>query len=281
MGIALTVAIGFGATMLAQPPAGQAPAGQPPAGQPPTGQPPAGGAPAGAPPSGQPGGRPPGARPSMPEPIVLDAHDGFQAIFDGKTLTNWDGDPTFWRVENGELVGETTAEKPLKVNTFAVWRGGKPKDFELKVEYRISATNSGIQYRSVELPDVGKWVLKGYQADIDAQNTYTGQLYEERGRGFLALRGQATYIPDGQKPRVIGSLESGDALKALIKVNDWNQFHVIARGNTLVHILNGHVMAVTVDDDPKNGASSGLLGFQLHMGPPMKAEFRNIWLKTS
>jgi len=237
--------------------------------------------PASAPPAGQaPAGAPGGMGRMMPDPLVLDAHEGFASIFDGKSLANWDGDPAFWRVEGGELVGETTAEKPLKVNTFAVWRGGQPKDFELKVEYRISATNSGIQYRSVELPDVGKWVLKGYQADIDFDNRWTGQLYEERGRGFLALRGQATYIPDGQKARIIGNLESGDALKALIKVNDWNQFHVIARGNTLVHILNGHVMSVAVDDDLKNRAMGGLIGFQLHMGQPMKAEFRNIWLKT-
>jgi Domain of Unknown Function (DUF1080) len=234
-------------------------------------------------PARQPGGGPPGGgqRPSMPEPYVADSHEGFQAIFDGKSMTNWDGDPDHWRVENGELVGETTTEKPLKVNTFAIWRGGQPKDFELKVEYKMNATNSGIQYRSVEMPSVAKWVLKGYQADIDFDNRWTGQLYEERGRGFLALRGQTTYIGDGQKPRIIGNLETSDALKALIKVNDWNQVHVIARGNTLVHIVNGHVMAVVVDDDTKGRADSGLIGFQLHMGPPMKAEFRNIWLKTS
>jgi hypothetical protein len=258
-GIVLVAAIGLKAQ---QPPAGQPPAGQAPA--------------------GQPGGRPPGGmRPSMPEALQLDAHDGFQSIFDGKSLTGWDGDPTHWRAENGELIGETTTENPLKVNTFAIWRGGKPKDFELKVEYKMNSTNSGIQYRSVEMPDIAKWVLKGYQADIDFDNRYTGQLYEERGRGFLALRGQATYIPDGQKPRIIGDLESGDALKAFIKVNDWNTFHVIARGNTLVHILNGHVTTVVVDDDTKNRADSGLLGFQLHMGPPMKVEFRNIYLKTT
>ena len=261
--LALAAVIGLATTLVAQQ--------QPPAGQP--GQP-------GQQAPGAPGRPPGGFRPSMPEALVLDAHDGFTSIFDGKTLTGWDGDPSHWRVENGELIGETTTENPLKVNTFAVWRGGKPKDFELKVEYKMNATNSGIQYRSVEMPDIGKWVLKGYQADIDFENRYTGQLYEERGRGFLALRGQATYIPDGAKPRLIGNLESGDALKAFIKVNDWNQFHVIARGNTLVHILNGHVTAVVVDDDAKNRIDSGLLGFQLHMGPPMKAEFRNIWLKT-
>ena len=92
-------------------------------------------------------------------------------------------------MENEAIVGESTAEKQLKGNnTFLIWRGGQPKDFELKLEYRINSTNSGVQYRSVELPEVGKWVLKGYQADIDFQNTFTGQLYEERGRGFRHAR---------------------------------------------------------------------------------------------
>lgn len=211
--------------------------------------------------------------------LAPDDHHGFTAIFDGKTLGGWDGDPTFWRVENGEIVGETTAEKPLKVNTFLIWRGGKPADFELKVDYRINATNSGIQYRSVELPEVGKWVLKGYQADIDFQNTYTGQLYEERGRAFLALRGQVTRLEAGRK-QIIGNLRSGDELKQAIKATDWNSLHVIARGNVLTHILNGELMSQAVDDDQANRALSGLLGFQLHAGPPMKVEFRNVWLKS-
>ena len=140
------------------------------------------------------GGRGPGI-----EPLALDDHTGFESIFDGKTLKGWDGDTAFWRVENETIIGESTAEKPLKANTFLIWRGGQPKDFELKLEYRINSTNSGVQYRSVELPEVGKWVLKGYQADIDFQNTYTGQLYEERGRGFLAMRGQMTRLQQGNK----------------------------------------------------------------------------------
>jgi hypothetical protein len=213
------------------------------------------------------------------EPLTPDDHTGYEVIFDGKTLKGWDGDPTFWRVEDGKIIGESTAAKPLKVNTFLIWRGGQTKDFELKVEYRINATNSGVQYRSVELPDVGKWVLKGYQADIDFQNTYTGQLYEERGRGFLALRGQVTYLQPSKK-QLIANLRSGDELKGLIKPNDWNQLHLSARGNVLTHVLNGHLMAQAIDDDAANRALGGLLGFQLHMGAPMKVEFRNIWLKN-
>jgi hypothetical protein len=150
----------------------------------------------------------------------------------------------------------------------------------LKLEYRINSTNSGIQYRSAELTDVGKYVLKGYQADIDFQNTYTGQLYEERGRGFLALRGQMTYLQTGGKKRMIANLRSGGELKGLINASDWNQIHIIARGNVLTHLLNGHLMAEAIDDDEAGRALSGLIGFQMHVGPPMKVEFRNIWLKN-
>ena len=162
-------------------------------------------------------------------------------------------------------------------------RGGEPKDFELKVEYRLNSTNSGIQIRSIQLPaggDIGKWVMKGYQADIDFADQFTGQIYEERGRGFLALRGQASYVPDGGKPRVIGNLQqSADELKAIIKSNDWNQVHLIARGNTIMQVLNGAVTSIVVDDDTANRKASGLIGFQMHVGAPMKVEFRNIWLK--
>jgi hypothetical protein len=211
--------------------------------------------------------------------LDIASREGFEPIFDGSTLKGWDGNPAFWRAGNGEIIGETTAANPLKVNTFLIWRGGTPGDFELKLDYKINATNSGVQYRSVELPDVGKWVLKGYQADIDFQNVYTGQLYEERGRGFLALRGQATQIAEGKKARAIGNIKSGDDAKGAIKVGDWNTLHIIAQGNTLIHILNGQVTSVVVDDDPKARAMTGLLGFQIHVGPPMKVEFRNIGLR--
>ena len=213
------------------------------------------------------------------EAMTPDDHTGFAAIFDGKTLAGWDGDPQFWRVENETIIGESTAEKPLKVNTFLIWRNGQPKDFELKLEYRLNSTNSGVQYRSVELPDVGKWVLKGYQADIDFANTYTGQLYEERGRGFLAMRGQMTQLQAGKK-KIVANLRDGDDLKALIKTNDWNQVHIIARGNVLTHVFNGHLMAQAVDDDAAARALGGWIGFQMHTGPPMKLELRNIWLKN-
>jgi hypothetical protein len=219
-------------------------------------------------------------------PIPFSDQTGFKPIFDGKTLAGWDGDPQFWRVENGAITGESTPEKVVKPNTFVVWRGGEPGDFELKVEFRISGGNTGVQYRSVEMPEVAKWVLKGYQADIDFANRYTGMLYEERGRGIVAERGTVAYAwpaPPAASARGFGqlaALEDGAALQAHIKQNDWNQFHVIARGPVLLHILNGRVMAAFVDDDAANRSMKGLIGLQLHSGPPMKVEFRNIWLKT-
>jgi len=242
------------------------------------------------PPAGQGrGGRGSGMRGA--EPLAIDDQRGFESIFDGKTLNGWEGDPAFWRVDNGAIVGESTAANAVKENTFIIWRGGEPRDFELKVQFRMNSTNSGIQIRSVHLPQgtnvngraiEGKWVLKGYQADIDFENTFTGQVYEERGRGFLAMRGQAVYVPDGENtgPRVVGHLQqSADELKALIKQNDWNQVHLIARGNTIIQILNGAVTSIVVDDDAKNRVMSGLIGFQMHTGEPMRVEFRNIWLK--
>ena len=224
-----------------------------------------------------------------PSPLDLADRTGFEAIFDGKSLNNWEGDTAFWKVENGTIVGESTAANPVKENTFLIWRGAEPADFELQVDLRMNAGNSGIQVRSAHLPagtksgdrDVqGKWVMRGYQADFDAENVYTGMWYEERARGFLARRGTATYIPAGGGPREIGNLERSAAdLKGIIKQGDWNHVHVIARGSTLINIVNGHVTAVVVDDDLKNRAVKGLIGFQIHTGPPMKVEFRNVYLK--
>jgi hypothetical protein len=203
---------------------------------------------------------------------------GQTSIFDGKTLNGWDGDPAFWRVENGAIVGETKPGAMPKQNTFLIWRDGAPTDFELDAEYRLAGGNSGIQYRSVELPNI-HWAMKGYQADIDAAQQYTGQIYEERGRGFLALRGQAARVESGSKPVVLGSLGSDAELKGAINAQGWNEYHVIARGTVLIQMLNGRVMSTLIDEDTTNRKLDGLIGIQLHTGEPMKIEVRNIRLK--
>lgn len=213
-----------------------------------------------------------------PTPAGEDAA-GFEAIFNGRTLDGWEGDPAYWRVENGCLVGEVTPETLLKRNSFIIWRGGTPGDFELKVEYRVSAGgNSGINYRSAEVEDT-PFALRGYQLDIDGANRYTGQNYEERGRTFLALRGDMARADADGKSRITGTVGDKDALAAFIRNGDWNSVHLIVRGNTMIHMVNGHVMSVMVDDDPERRSREGLLGVQVHVGPPMKIEYRNFRLK--
>ncbi|HEX5226825.1 MAG TPA: DUF1080 domain-containing protein [Bryobacteraceae bacterium] len=207
------------------------------------------------------------------------AGDGFVSIFDGKTLAGWDGDPAYWRVEGGAMVGETKPGAIPKQNTFLIWRGGAPGDFELTAEYRLTGGNSGIQYRSAEVPGI-RWAMKGYQADIDAEQKYTGQIYGERGRGFLALRGQSASIETGAKPALAGTLGSDQELKAAIHAGGWNEYRIVARGNVLIQILNGRVMSMLVDDDMANRKMEGLIGIQLHAGEPMKIEVRNIRLRT-
>jgi hypothetical protein len=214
------------------------------------------------------------------QPAPLDkSNDGFVPIFDGKSLNRWEGDSRYWRVENGEIVGEVMPETLLKQNNFLIWRGGRPANFELKVQFRITAQgNSGINYRSEEIAGT-KYLLRGYQADIDGANKYTGQNYEERGRMFLAPRGTITYAAIGQKPAIIAQIGSADDLKQYVKNGDWNDYHVIARGNMLIHILNGHLMCEVIDEDTEHRKMFGLIGVQVHVGPPMKIEYRNFLLK--
>jgi hypothetical protein len=210
---------------------------------------------------------------------------GFQSMFDGKTLEGWDCDIDFWRVEDGAIVGESKLDHQPKQNIFCIWKGGQPGDFDFKAQYKITGINdgnSGFQYRSIERPDIAKWVMQGYQADIDLKQVYTGQIYEERARGFLALRGQISYISTGKKPGGIGSLGDGAELKNLIKIDDWNDIEVIARGNTLIQLINGRVMSALVDDDAAGRKMQGEIGIQLHRLPKaaMKMEVRNLRIKT-
>jgi hypothetical protein len=220
--------------------------------------------------------------------------DGFKQIFDGKTLKGWEGDANYWRVENGSIVGEITADKLLKSNTFIIWKGGEPKDFELKLEYRITKEgNSGVNYRSEQIKDV-PFALKGYQADIDGNNYYTGQNYEERGRTTLAYRGQKTTINGTDNPNAavrdnvknnawtrvqVTKSWNKDSLQTFIKGAEWNEVHLIVKGNRLQHYVNGVLMSDVTDDDAVNRKMNGRLGVQVHVGPPMKVEYRNIRLK--
>lgn len=209
-------------------------------------------------------------------------------LFNGKDLTGWEGTAGLWSVKDGAITGRTTAEKPTNGNTFLIWKGGDVADFELTFQYKITGDddkksgNSGVQYRS-KIVDPANFVLSGYQADFETGTTYSGILYEEKGRGILAERGQQVTVAssaDPQRPTLTVTGETGKSadIQASIKQGDWNNYKITAKGGHLQHFINGK-LTVDVKDDSKEGAKSGVLGLQLHAGPPMTVQFKSLELK--
>jgi len=214
----------------------------------------------------------------LPLGFSLQANSGFTEIFDGKTLNGWDGDPRLWRVEDGVIVGETTLETPIAANTFLIWEGDQVADFELKAEFKLRNHNSGIQYRSFRVE--GKpWVVGGYQADITESPKYMGIAYGERHKGILAQRGQKTLVcAKKTKPQVLAQLGDSEELLTHINMDGWNEYHIIARGNQCIQLINGVVVAEFYEN-AEDRLQSGLIALQLHQGPPMQVKFRNIRLR--
>jgi hypothetical protein len=205
--------------------------------------------------------------------------EGFVSIFDGKTLDGWEGDPRLWSVEDEAITGKTSADDPIKQNSFIIWRKGEVDDFVLRFEYRLIGGNSGVQYRSFEDEEAGKWVVGGYQGDFEAGDRFSGILYGERFRGILADRGQKTVIGEDGKPKVVEQFGDAEKLQSHVKKEDWNLYEITAKGFHFVHKINGQVMAEATDEDASDRRASGILAFQVHRGPPMKVQVRNIRLK--
>jgi hypothetical protein len=205
-------------------------------------------------------------------PLV--AQEGFKPLFDGKSLAGWDGNPELWSVEDGAITGKTKGPDHLAYNQFLIWRGGVVKNFELRAKIKCSASNSGIQYRSKELPEAGKWVVGGYQCDVHANAPYNGMVYEERARGILVQNGQSVVVDDkGDK----WLAAERDAVK--VDFTEWHEYVIVAQGNHLIHKVDGKVTIDLVDHDPKNRALEGLLAFQVHKGPAMIVQIKDVVLK--
>lgn len=260
-----------------------------------------------------PGGRGGGFR--QPDPIDFNDHAGWIQMFDGSSLKGWDGDFNLWRVEDGAIVSESTCEKPTGT-IYLIWQGGEAADFEMKLEMKGegASVNSGVQYRGAITqprepqpgrgPGAGgrgrgpqgpcpsgaargtppsresqaKWDMLGAQFDFDGRNRFTGQFYEQAtGRGIIAWRGQVVHTEEGKSPRLLATLGNPDELAGYVKIEDWNQLHIIARGNTMTHIVNGHVMSVLIDDDATKFRGNGLIGLEIE--GTGKIFVRNMWLK--
>jgi hypothetical protein len=210
---------------------------------------------------------------------------GFKSLFNGKDLTGWAGRTNHWSVEDGAITGITTKENPAQGNNFLVARDGDQNlivdDFELRFSYSFTGPwgNSGCQYRS---KDRGKFVVNGYQADFEVGATYSGILYEEGGRGILCERGKKVVIKDDNgktKIEPTGKLGDTKEIQSAINTNGWNDYVVIARGNHIQQFINGKQTVDVTDEQESKAAKSGILAFQIHQGPPMKVQFKNIRIK--
>ena len=217
-----------------------------------------------------------------------DHHEpGFKSIFNGTDLSGWEGDDRFWRVAGGAIVGQTTTDNATPKNTFLVYQGDTVDDFELRFSYQVNGGNSGVQYRSELL---SKWVVKGLQADFEdrmheGKDRFSGMFFEENGRMFMGQRGDVVIVrtnpENAKKPNLERIATVGDPveLEQAIKRDDWNDYTIIAKSNIFIHIINGHVMSIGIDEDPVNARKSGILAWQLHAGPPLKIQMKNIRIR--
>ncbi len=226
------------------------------------------------------------------------------SLFNGKDLTGWEGRADLWSVKDGCITGQTQPDaanpgkSTLKSNTFLIWKDGDVGDFELTLQYKIVDAqgkgegfgNSGIQYRS-KIVDPAGFVVAGYQGDFEIGKTYSGILYEEKGRGILAQRGQKVVIHEGGTEtvdkkgnkktapniEVTGSVGDSAAIQAVIHQAEWNEYKIIAKGGHLQHFING-TQTIDVTDETAVGAKSGVLALQIHAGAPFTVQFKDIKL---
>lgn len=221
--------------------------------------------------------------------LSISANAGETKLFNGKDLTGWSGDAKFWSVEDGALTAQSTVENPVPHNTFLIWQDGKPGDFTLTLKFKMTPgsdknyTNSGIQYRS-KVIDAEKFIVGGYQADFEYGPKWSGILYEEKGRGILAKRGEKVTLKQGEKPQkpvieVTGKTGDPKEIEATIKKDDWNDYKIVAKGNNVQQFINGK-LTVDVTDETAEAPKSGVIALQMHKGPPMKVQFKDIVLTT-
>jgi len=203
------------------------------------------------------------------------------SLFDGKSLKGWNGDPKFWSVQDGAITGITTKDNPTKGNTFIIYEDGELADFELTMKFKIIGGNSGIQYRSFKIKGTDEWRIGGYQADFESGDKYSGICYGEKFRGILSLRGDKTTLTseNGKLKKDVENFGDTNEIGKAVKKEQWNEYKIIAKGYHFTHYINGVKTTELIDNDEKNRKDKGLLALQLHAGPPMKVQFKDIKVK--
>lgn len=203
-----------------------------------------------------------------------DDEEGFVSMFNGKDLTGWEGKPGGWWVKDGTLMSQSTKENPCLKHHYLMWRGAEPSDFIMRFQYRLVGGNSGVQFRSKEIKG---WDTRGYQADMEAGPQWTGCLFQHV-RGGVVMRGhRAVYRPDGT--REIVKVADPAELQSKIKAEDWNDYEISAIGSKITLKINGITMAEVDDQDPKFACKSGVIALQMHPGPPLTVQFKDLRIK--
>ncbi|MEM0970251.1 MAG: DUF1080 domain-containing protein, partial [Verrucomicrobiota bacterium] len=207
---------------------------------------------------------------------ILAQDKGFQELFNGQDLTGWDGNPKLWTVKDGVIVGKTNSPDDLTYNEFLVWRAGAVSNFDLRATISVKGeNNSGIQYRSTSLPDVGKWVLGGYQCDIHPRANYTAMVYEEKGRGIMVQNGQDVVTDPGGAKWLVAERDP-----VAVDTAQFHEYRILARGNHVQHFIDGQLTASLWDHEAEKRALGGLLGIQIHRGPAMEVHIKSVKLKA-
>ncbi|MBP5622443.1 MAG: DUF1080 domain-containing protein [Thermoguttaceae bacterium] len=214
---------------------------------------------------------------STTPPPTKETPEGFVSLFDGKTLEGWDGNSKFWSVENGCITGRSSEDNPVPYSTYIVWKGEPVKDFTLLVDFCVPGEgNSGIEYRAWK-DDARDHGLNGYQADI-SPGDIMGIFYGEALGEIIAWRGESAKF-DANGNKTIEKFGDAAEIGKSINMHGWNTYRVEARGNRFTEYINDVKTTELVDERP-DSPKEGIFGLQIHPGPPMFFQFKNIFLKT-
>ncbi len=206
---------------------------------------------------------------------------GYESLFDGSSMTGWQAaDPSYWTIEDGAITAKISDAHPSSRNHYLVWQGGKLSDFELKLSHRIVSedeVNGGFQFRSEMFDGEIPADCRGYQVDNNTKTPWLVRLYDEFGRHTLAWRGERAEF-DAAGNRTVNAIEGATA-EAHFRLEDWHEYHLRCVGEKISLMVDGRLVAEIIDKDPQQRDLEGILALQLHSGPPMTVQFRDIRLK--
>lgn len=199
---------------------------------------------------------------------------GFVPMFNGTDLSGWVGKEGGWWVEDGAITSESTPEKPCLKHHYLFWETAQPADFILRFRYKLTGGNSGVQIRSEKRPDYDAW---GYQADMEAGDQWTGCLFQHDREAVVKRGYKAVIAEDGTRQDT--QFADPDKLQEAVNKGGWNDYEVTAIGPRITLRINGQLMCEVEDRDAEMARDAGYIALQMHPGPPMKVQFKDMRIK--